>query len=215
MRGPTGSQPRPVECRPVQDRTHHTFARGPRRAQGYLRFSRRDARSRVVPHRYLIRRIAACGLRPVPHASSPRGRPRAGPATFDCGLRLSPGKVRDSEYEGGRPWMGRERGGRATGPARRGTHATGSGGSPASWDSTTGPGTRPRPRRPAPGVPRPREHDVNDQGVSRLDAGPGHPRRRRAPRARGRTPHTFDQGCLPARTPGRPGPARCRAGATR
>jgi Bacterial regulatory protein, Fis family len=78
--------------------------------------------------------------------------------------------------------MERERGGRATGPARRGTHATGSGASPVSWDSTTGRETRPRPRRPAAGVPRPREHDVNEQGASRLDAGPGHPRRRRAPR---------------------------------
>jgi hypothetical protein len=34
--------------------------------------------------------------------------------------------------------MERERGGRATGPARRGTHATGNGGSPVFWDSTTG-----------------------------------------------------------------------------
>ena len=35
--------------------------------------------------------------------------------------------------------MGRESGGRATRPARRVTHATGSGGSPASWDSTSRP----------------------------------------------------------------------------
>ena len=91
--------------------------------------------------------------------------------------------------------MGRERGGHATGPARRGTHATGSGGSPASWGSTTGPGTRPRPRRPAPGAPRPREHDVNDHGVGRLDAGPGHPRRRRAPpRDAGPDHQHFDRG---------------------
>ena len=45
--------------------------------------------------------------------------------------------------------MGRERGGHATGPARRGTHATDSGGSPGSWGSTTGPVSRPRPRRQA------------------------------------------------------------------
>jgi hypothetical protein len=62
-----------------------------------------------------------------------------------------------------------ERGGRAAGTARRGTHATGSGGSAVFWCSKTAP----RPRRPAPGTLRPREHDVNDEGVSRLDAGPG------------------------------------------
>ena len=60
--------------------------------------------------------------------------------------------------------MRRERGEHATGPARRGTHATGSGGSPASWDSTTGPETRPRRRRPAPVALRPREHDAQRSG---------------------------------------------------
>jgi hypothetical protein len=89
--------------------------------------------------------------------------------------------------------MERERGGRATGPARRGTHATGSGDSPVSWDSTTGPETRPRPRQSAPGVPRPREHDFNDQGASRLHAGPGHRRRRRSPRATGPDSYPSDQ----------------------
>ncbi len=63
--------------------------------------------------------------------------------------------------------MGRERGGRATRFARRGTHATGSGGSPASWDSTTSPETRLRPRRPAPGALVPHEHRCKDRGAIR------------------------------------------------
>jgi hypothetical protein len=104
---------------------------------------------------------------------------------FTFGLRPPLGTVGASTHEGGRLWMRRERGGHATGPVRRGTHATGSGGSPGSWGSTTGPGTRPHPLRPAPGAPRPRERDVNDQGVSRRDPGPARPRRRRALLARG------------------------------
>ena len=57
--------------------------------------------------------------------------------------------------------MGRESGGRAIRPARRGTHATGSGGSPASWDSTSRPPTR--PHRPAPGALVPHEHSCIDR----------------------------------------------------
>jgi hypothetical protein len=160
-------------------------------APEYLPSHRRHARSRVIPPSLPCLATRDVRADPGPHASSPRARPRAGQARFSFGLRPSPGKVRDSQQEGGRPWMGRERGGHATRPARHGTHATGSGGSPASWDSTTGPGTGPRPRRPAPGTPQPHEHDCNDHGVSRRVAGPGHARRRRAPpRARGRTPHT-------------------------
>ncbi len=63
--------------------------------------------------------------------------------------------------------MGREQDGRATRFARRGTHANGSGGSPASWVSRRSSGTRPRPRRPAPGAPRLRERDGNDHGAGR------------------------------------------------
>ena len=65
--------------------------------------------------------------------------------------------------------MGRERGGRATRSARRGTHNNGSGGSPAFWDSRTRPGTRPRPddrRRPL----QPHEHSSKDHGASRRGA---------------------------------------------
>jgi hypothetical protein len=136
------------------------------------------------------------GLRPAGRVAQGRPARRAGHVHF--GLRPPPGTVGASTHEGGRPWTRRDRGGREAGPARRGTHATGNGGSPASWDSTTGPATRPRPRRPAPGAPRPRERCVNDQGVSRTDAGPGHPRRRRAPpHSRGRTTHTIDRGMQP------------------
>jgi len=60
--------------------------------------------------------------------------------------------------------MGRERGGGVTRPARRGTRATASGGSPASWDSTTGPRPGLAPR-PAPGVPQPHEHTCKDHGA--------------------------------------------------
>ena len=63
--------------------------------------------------------------------------------------------------------MGRERDGRATRFARRGTHANGSGGLPASWVSRRNPGTPPHPRRPTPGAPRPRERDGNDHGAGR------------------------------------------------
>ena len=81
----------------------------------------------------------------------------------------------------------------ATGPVRRGTQATGSGGSPVSWDSNLSPEPRPRPRWLAPSAPRPREHELNDQVVSLLDADRGHPRCRRAlARARGRSPHTLE-----------------------
>ncbi len=48
--------------------------------------------------------------------------------------------------------MGREIGGHETRLARRGTHATASGDSPAFWDSTRGLFTLPRPRRLAPVV---------------------------------------------------------------
>src|SRR4051812_22933546 len=57
--------------------------------------------------------------------------------------------------------MGRERGGRVTGHARRGTHATGSGGSPASRDSTTRPGPRLGPRPGRPQRPPPGTHNTN------------------------------------------------------
>jgi hypothetical protein len=133
-----------------------------------------DHRSQRQSHRILPmgRPVPGCSparvsfqgpQRSGPDAALHQARPRHEQGTLTFGLRLSPGKVGDSQQEGGRPWMGRERVGHATGHARRGTHATGSGGSPASWASTTGPGTPPRLRRPAPVAPRPREHDVNDQ----------------------------------------------------
>ena len=62
--------------------------------------------------------------------------------------------------------MRRGHGEHATRPAGRGTHATGSGGSPASSDSATKPGTRPRRRRPLPGAPPPHEHDRQDRLLS-------------------------------------------------
>src|SRR4051812_23999018 len=88
------------------------------------------------------------------------------------------------------------RGEHATRPAGCGTHATGSGGSPASSDSATKPGTRPRRRRPLPGAPPPHEHDRQDHGASRREAGPGHP-----PSLSG----SADRGVRPAR-PAAPGP---------
>ena len=66
--------------------------------------------------------------------------------------------------------MGRESGGRAIRPARRITHATDSGGSPASWDSTSRPPTR--PRRPAPAALMPHEQTCKDRGAIRREAGP-------------------------------------------
>jgi hypothetical protein len=106
-------------------------------------------------------RSDSIGTTPAP------GGPRAGPVTCSFGRRLSSAKLGDSQQKGGRPWMGRERDGRATRFARRGTHANGSGGLPASWVSRRNPGTPPHPRRPTPGAPWPRERDGNDHGAGR------------------------------------------------
>ena len=100
------------------------------------------------------------------------------------GLPLLRGHHRD-DVKGGRPWMRRERGGRATRHVRRGTPGTGSGDSPGSWDSASGPGIRPRPARPAPAAPRPHEHDCNDHAVGRPGGRPGPSTTSRAPLRRG------------------------------
>ena len=147
----------------------------------------------LSPRPYLVPRIAVRVRRSGPHAASPRARPRPGGPRSPSDFSSHRGIIGDSQQKGGRPWMGRERGGHATGPARRGTHATGSGGSPVSWDSTTGPGTRPRPRRPAPGAPG-RVSTISTIGREPARCRPGPPATSKGPSAHaGRTPHTLDQ----------------------
>jgi hypothetical protein len=189
-----GSPPRPFESRSARyDSSHAGAWPPPGKLRGIFRSSDGTPGPGLSTRPCLVRRHTTRGP-PSARLVAPAG-PRAGQATFAVGLRSSSGKLEDSQQKGGRPWTGRERGGHAIRPARRGTPATGSGGSPASWCSTTGQGTRPRPRRPAPGGPPPPEHDGRDRGVGRCDAGPGHPRRRRAPpRTRGRPPHSSGPG---------------------
>jgi hypothetical protein len=161
-------------------------------------------------------RSDSIGTTPAP------GGPRAGPVTCTFGHRLSSAELGDSQKKGVRPWMGRERDGRATRFARRGTYANGSGGLPASWVSRRNPVTPPHPRRPTPGAPRPRERDGNDHGAGRaadesdLPLSPGGPRRRDPPVPQPRLGADRRDGPLAqAAAEQRAAPARDRRPATR
>ena len=163
---------RSVESRPDRDHAIHTLAGPP---PGMHRGTCGLPIGRPVPGRPPVLGTFGETQReghPLPACRVAPADPRARPAAFSFGLQFSSGKVESSGQEGGRSWMGREHGGHATRPARRGTHDNGSGVSPAFWDSTIRPGTRlrRRPRWSAAGGPRPHDPEKPSHPCSSTSA---------------------------------------------